>query len=518
MTTEAPEPEAPASRSVAAGQIRGSTLLLAGRFIALGTNVAVQVLIARYLSTTDYGAFAYALSLVTLGETIVTFGLDRGVGRFLAIYDERGDYDRVLGTLAMVAATIVSLGLALFLLVLGLQGWLVDTLVDDRQAIALLVILIVLAPLQAADNLLSGVLAVFASARAIFLRKFVIGPGLRLAVVLLLVLGGQGVDFLAAGYVVAGALGIAIYLRILWQVLGRRGVRSRLRPDSMRIPAREILAFTLPLLSTDLVYVAMNTTDALILGNTWGTETVGALRVILPLAHLNQVVFSSFTLLYMPLASRLFARGDRAGIADLYWRTATWMAVFSFPVFAVTASLSETMTVALFEARYAGSATYLTLLSFAYYFNVALGFNGLTLRVFGLVRYSVAINLVAAAFNIGANLLLIPRFGALGAAVATTATLVLHNVLKQAGLRLGTGIDLFAWRYLRLYVVVAASAVTLGLLDSLLRPGLLGALLLAAAASVVVLAASRGLLHIEETFPEVLRLPLARRVFRMLGG
>ena len=53
-------------------------------------NFAVQVIIARYLSQESYGAFAYALSLVTLGETIVTFGLDRGVGRFLAVYDEHG--------------------------------------------------------------------------------------------------------------------------------------------------------------------------------------------------------------------------------------------------------------------------------------------------------------------------------------------------------------------------------------------------------------------------------------------
>jgi hypothetical protein len=45
-------------------QIRGSSLLLIGRTLSMAVNFAVQVLIVRYLSKTDYGAFAYALSIV----------------------------------------------------------------------------------------------------------------------------------------------------------------------------------------------------------------------------------------------------------------------------------------------------------------------------------------------------------------------------------------------------------------------------------------------------------------------
>ena len=48
-------------------QIRGSSLLLVGRMASLGVNFAVQIIVIRYLSKSDYGAFAYALSLVSLG-------------------------------------------------------------------------------------------------------------------------------------------------------------------------------------------------------------------------------------------------------------------------------------------------------------------------------------------------------------------------------------------------------------------------------------------------------------------
>jgi O-antigen/teichoic acid export membrane protein len=72
-------------------QIRGSALLLTGRVLSLGINFAVRVLVVRYLSKEAYGAFAYAISIAVFGQTIVTFGLDRAVTRFVPMYDERQD-------------------------------------------------------------------------------------------------------------------------------------------------------------------------------------------------------------------------------------------------------------------------------------------------------------------------------------------------------------------------------------------------------------------------------------------
>ena len=99
--------------------LRGSTLLLAGRVIALVTNFAVQVLTVRYLSKSDYGSFAYVLSLASLGSSIVVFGLDKTITRFGPIYQERGDYPKLFGTIIMMVSTILSLGFFLILLVFG---------------------------------------------------------------------------------------------------------------------------------------------------------------------------------------------------------------------------------------------------------------------------------------------------------------------------------------------------------------------------------------------------------------
>ena len=95
----------------------------------------------------------------------------------------------------------------------------------------------------------------------------------------------------------------------------------------------------------------MNTSDVILLGHYWDAEAVGALRVVLPAARPDMIVMGSFTLLFTPVAARLFARGDLR-IGHLYWQTAAWIAVLSFPVFAVTFSLSQPLTIMLFGERY----------------------------------------------------------------------------------------------------------------------------------------------------------------------
>jgi O-antigen/teichoic acid export membrane protein len=189
------------------------------------------------------------------------------------------------------------------------------------------------------------------------------------------------------------------------------------------------------------------------------------------------------------------------------------MAVISFPLFAVTFSLAPDLTLALYGDRYASSAPYLAMLSFAYYFNTILGFNGVTLRVFGAIRPVVLINLSAAVLNVVLNLLLIPTFGALGAAIGTSTALVLHNVLKQIGLQRRTGIALFDGEALRVYAVIAAGALALLVVELVTNLGLIVGTALAALVSTVVLALTRDELRIGDTFPEIARLPFAARLF-----
>jgi O-antigen/teichoic acid export membrane protein len=492
-------------------QIRGSSLLLLGRVLSTGAAFGIQVIIVRYLSKTDYGFWAYALAIVTAGQSIAVLGLDRAVARFLPIYDERHEYGKLFGTLLMVTGTIVGVGVGFVLFVSGLRGLVAGGLGDNPSAVAVLLILILLAPIQALDDLLMGVFAVFSKARAIFFRKHVLGPALRLGAVTAVVLSSGDVQALAIAWVSAAALGVAIYAAMLFQTMRHDGLLRRLERSSLELPVREVFGFALPLLAVDALFVLQNTSNIVMLASFGSATDVADYRAVQPAAHLNVLVMTSFALLFTPAASRLFARGDKEGVSELYWRTAIWIAVCSFPVFAATFAVASPITVAMFGERYQGSGTILALLSLGYYCNAALGFNGLTLRVYGLVRYIVVISVAAAVVNVLLNLVLIPWHGAIGAGIATAATMIVHNVFKQAGLRRGTGITVFEWRHARVYAVIVAATAALVAAQQLLAPGAILALAMVAAASAGVLLLSRRSLRAADIFPELLRVPILRR-------
>jgi O-antigen/teichoic acid export membrane protein len=514
----APTDQAPRSPTDAgrAGrtQVRGSSLLLVGRILSMGINFAVQILVVRHLSRGGYGSFAYALSMVSLATTVVTFGLDRAVTRFIAIYDERGEPGKVLGTLVMVVGTVTAFG---FLVVVGTmlaRGFLGDAVMSDPDAATLFILLVGLAPIQALDTISIGMFAVLERPGAIFVRRHVLAPLLRLAVVGALIVADAGTRFLALGYLVTGALALVLYSGLLVALLRQRGILTRATFAQLEIPVREVLWFTVPLLTSDLVYAVMNVSDAIMLGHFRDAEALAGLRAVQPVAKLSEIVMTSFAVMFMPLASRLFARRDRAGVAALYWQTASWMTVLSFPVFVTCFALAEPLTVAFFGDGYADAAPLLSVLAMGYYLQVAVGFNGLTLKAVGAVRILVMLNIGAAVTNLVLNLVLIPRFGAVGAAVGTTAALAIHNVFKQWGLHRATGISLFEPAALRLYGLAMLITAAVTAIQISLSPPLLVGLLAAAVGSLVLLAHARPLLRIATAFPELLRF----RVLRSLIG
>lgn len=506
--TDQPSPQ----HDMTTKHLRGSTLMLIGRLLAVAMNFGVQVLIVRHLSKSDYGAFAYALSLISLGASVAVFGLDKSVGRFVPIYQEQRDYNKVFGTIALMVGTILALGLLLVAAVFGLRGWIADTFISDASAVSLLMILAILTPVTALDSLILSLFAVFARPRASFFPKHLLGPGLQLVVVLGLVLGRSDVVFLAQGYLAAGLLGTAIDALILLRILGNTGVLQHLNVRRLDLPAREVFSFTVPLLISDLVFVLRSSVVILLLGHFHTTADVAAFRAVLPVARLNLLVYQSFTFLFTPLATRLFVQEDRKGINSLYWQTAIWIAVISFPIFAVSFCLARPLTVLLFGARYQDSAILLALLALGFYFNAALGFNGLALRVYGKVRYIFVVDSIVAALSLAASLLLIPRYGALGAALATSGTMILQNLLYQAGLP-GIHIRLFERRYLNVYLLITLGALGLLLFQVGMAPAVFVSFALAAVVCFVVIALNRKPLNVGQTFPELMRFSLARRFF-----
>lgn len=501
-------PPVATSKDVTTQQLRGSSLLLSGRLLTLGVTALAQVLVIRYLSPADFGRWMYALTFVAVLKSFASLGIDRAVTRFVAIYYEQGDRSRLLGVMVLTIGTVLASGALVVAAVYTMPDQIMRLTQRQSEPLQLVFILILLVPLEALDALLVGVFACFGNARAIFFRRHVVGPGLRLAAVLIAVLSSASIVVLAYGYVIAAALGILIYGRLLWRLCREAGLFA---PGvRVTLPARDVFAFTLPMLVADIALALMYGSAALALGYLGDMRAVAMYTAAVPLAMLNQTVMRSFALLYTSSASKLLARGDLKAINALYWHTAVWLAVLTFPVFALTFSAAGALTVFLYGSQYAAVGPILALLALGEYVNVALGFNGTTLRVLNRATYLTTISVGTAVATTALVFWAAPRYGAWGVAVATSASMVVHNAFKQLGMGYATGVSVFDRRYAGFYVALAASAAALLVAGRLLQSHPIAMLALTAAASAAMLFVTRRVLSIADVFPELGRVRFLR--------
>jgi O-antigen/teichoic acid export membrane protein len=476
-------------------------------------SLATQVVVVRALTKTDFGAFAYALTIAAGARTLLSLGQGKALSRFLATYEEQRDYKRMFGALLLALGTIgVTSAVAISALLLFSDA-LVGTAVDSKAAVRLVLILIVLAPLEALDQVFVSLFATFSRPRAIFFRKYLLSPGLRLVVVVALVVVDADVTFLAIGYVVAGLLGILIYAGLLVRVLRERDLAKELDIRNVVLPFRAVFAFSVPLITSELAFLSLNVGGALLLGYYHSVVEVATYRAVFNPARLNIAVTSAFVTLFLPVAARLFARHDINALRRNYWHTAVFMAVLTFPIFALTGPLAKDTTVVLFGARYADAGAVLAVLAIGYYISAMLGFNAFTLQIFGRTRYLVGVDILVVAVNLALSFLLIPRFAAVGVAAANCAALLTQNVLHQLALPRCLGTGFIARGYVRCYLLIIGSAGALWAFQWL-GLGLIPDLATAAVASLVVLVGNRRALELGDTFPQLQRVPVVRRLIQ----
>jgi O-antigen/teichoic acid export membrane protein len=317
---------------------------------------------------------------------------------------------------------------------------------------------------------------------------------------------------LAYGYVVAGVIGVGYYAWAVVARLRKQGLLKMRWLRSARLPFKTVLGYTTPIMAADWCTVFMATAGPLLLGYFTDMSTVALYQVAIPVAALNHLVPQAFAMLFEPSASRLVARGDRLGLERHYWRTAMWVSVLSFPLFALSFTAAVPLTVLLFGERYAAAAPILSLIAVSQFVEAAAGFNTGTLRVSGKIRWLIAANVIGVIVLLGVSVALIPSMGALGAGIGTAAGQLTYTLLNQAFVRIAVGIESVDHEHSGFYLMMGVVFVVF-LAVRILSPASLWIITPVVLIGVLaVFLTARRSLSVSETFPELERIPLLGRI------
>jgi O-antigen/teichoic acid export membrane protein len=280
------------------------------------------------------------------------------------------------------------------------------------------------------------------------------------------------------------------------------------------LPYRAVFEFSFPLITGELALLSMKVGGVMVLALYHPMTEIASYRAVFGVARLNTAVTTSFATLFLPVIARLHARGNIDELRESYWHTATFVAVTTFPIFALTGPLAPATTITLFGERYADSAVVLSILAVGYYLNVVFGFNVYTLQVCGRIRLLVGVNLFMASLNIGLCFALADQLGAVGIAIANCAALTAQNVINQWGLRRSINTGFIPRECWSCYSQILGGTLLLWVFQLLVSPGIVLSVGAAVLVSAVVFFGCQRSLQLAETFPELRRIPVVGRLVR----
>jgi O-antigen/teichoic acid export membrane protein len=413
-------------------------------FLSLGVGeVAARVvafLAAAYISQTvgpaNFGIISFALAAMLYAQRVVGWEMD-AVG-VVEVASEGPDADRAIGSILVFRGVIAAMAMCV-VAVVGI--WILPE-TDGRIFIRYAI----------------GLVFVALNARFVYLMRHRAGPAAasRLiaelasaAVIVLLVRGPDDVGKVPLGFIVGEGMAALLLLAGLG---GVRLFRSFDRAFALRTTRQAS-----PLVLSSLLGLVVFNLDLIMLRFLRDAESAGYYAAAYALIGLLMNVGIAFYLNLIPGLSRL--REDRAAFHALYGSATMLAIMFALPVVMGGTLLAQPLIHTVFGEAFAPAAGPLVPLLFSAGITIV-RFVPQALVIASDRRHEVLwINVVGALTSVALNIVLIPRYGIMGAAASTLSTDVLRlSIAVALARRVGGPVDAVwhAWRPLAAALLMGA--------------------------------------------------------------
>jgi O-antigen/teichoic acid export membrane protein len=403
---------------------RGASGTFGLKIVSTGLSFIIGLLLARLLGTTGYGAYAYAMTWVGLLAVPGALGLDRLLVREVAIYETKSEWCLMKGLLrwANQMVLIVSAGLALLA---ALISCVFVSHQDSLMLVSFWVALVSL-PLITLIRVRQAVLRGFNRVIAGQLPEMLIQPILFICFI------GAAYMFFGRGLTAPWILGINIAATGITFIVGAMVLLKTLPPPIRKTypsyKIREWIQSALPLMLLAGMQIINARMDIIMLGAIKGPQEAGIYAVANRGAELVAFVLTAVNLALAPTVANLFAAGNMQKLQSIVTKSTRIILACSLPIGLALIVFGHWFLL-LFGEAFAQGRSALAILSFGQIVNALMGSVGLLLVMTGHERIAAIGVGISAVLNIILNVLLIPKWGVVGASIATASSMITSNIL-----------------------------------------------------------------------------------------
>ncbi|KAB2848170.1 MAG: lipopolysaccharide biosynthesis protein [Hyphomicrobiaceae bacterium] len=405
------------------------------RVVSAAIAYASQVVLARWMGSFEYGAFVFVWVWVLVLGGVSNLGLSIGTMRFVSEYREQEDTPRLRGVL--LASRLVTFAMAT--LVAGAGFGVLHFFGDGIAPHYLLPGLLVMCclPMHTLIDVQDGIARGMQWIGTALIPPYVLRP---LVILLTMIIAHEiGLPMratTAAGCAIfatwlAGGIQLLLLQRKLSQVAGRG-------PRAYEFAAW--LGTSLPILMILAFDLVVQNTDVLVLSHYMSPRDVGVyyagVKTIGLIAFVHFAVASAVANQF----AKLNTRGDRDGLHKLVGDAVRWTFWPSLAAAVALLALGRPM-LWLFGPEFTAGYAPMFVLAIGLIVKASVGPAEFLLNMLGEQMRSAAVLVFTAILNIVLNFMLIPRYGLIGAAAATSLSLISSAVLYRAVARRRLGIE-----------------------------------------------------------------------------
>lgn len=383
--------------------LRNSGWLLFERVATIGLSLTIGIWVARYLGPTDFGALNYAIALVGTVNVFATLGLHGVVVRELVEKPEQAE--TVLGTTAglRLIGSLFAL-LSIFALVVFLEK-------DETTSLLILVLsgTLLLAPLQTIEKWFDAQV----QAKLLVVSRIVslvFSAVARIALILTL----SSVFFFGLESLLKEVLFVAV---VVFICIKYADMPKRWKFDAAY--ARKLLAESWPLILSGFAATLFMRIDQVLLGELSTNHEVGIYSVAARLSEIWYMVPVIITRSILPDFVKTKEIEGQVAYAKRIQFVYDILFTLALGLALTTTFIATPLVIFLYGEAYAGAGIVLSVHIWAALFV----FNGVAsnnwLLTERLLRFPLLSHTLAALVNIVLNIIFIPKYGGIGAAVAT---------------------------------------------------------------------------------------------------
>lgn len=426
--------------------------------LSLIANFAFQVFLIRNLSPGDVGLINLSLTIFNVVALLGIFGLDRSIVRQIARYSKGRGLERSVDDKAFIVSAIritwINL-LWIFPVAWYVSAPLIQGFFNKSELIPLTRILLISLPFFVFTKLFLGILQSYKAMKPMVLIEKIILPSVNLiGIVLLLVFSkiqtGNVVLLLVISTTIVFSIAVLAVRDYIPKILKyppiARGVYS------------EMMVVSGPLLGASLLNFTNSYTELILLGRFSTSQEVGLFSVSLKIAITLTIIFQAINVIIAPFIAEAYSEDDSSKFHVQHKTVTRWGVTLTLP-FAVIMLLGAGDIMPLLNPEYNASIPIFMVLVSSQLIYVLAGPVALALTMTRYMNLNFINLVVTLAVSIVLDLILIPRFGAIGAAVASFLSILCINALRIIQTRRLIQLNPFDWDYFKPIVSAGITSI-----------------------------------------------------------